>query len=101
MTPIRTLPAFLLLFLASLLAPAAWAAITQDDLLPVDEAFVLETILNLEPKHYLNWKLVYSQWRSGQDVKKLNLLQPPDQSMVFPEWQNQIGLKPDHILFLH
>ena len=41
MTPIRTLPAFLLLFLASLLAPAASAAITQDDLLPVDEAFVL------------------------------------------------------------
>ena len=41
MTPIRTLPALLLLFLASLLAPAASAAITQDDLLPVDEAFVL------------------------------------------------------------
>ena len=29
MTPIRTLPALLLLFLASLLAPAASAAITQ------------------------------------------------------------------------
>ena len=41
MTLIRPLLACLLLPLASLIAPAASAAITQDDLLPVDEAFVL------------------------------------------------------------
>ena len=57
MTPIRTLPAFLLLFLASLLAPAASAAITQDDLLPVDEAFVLTASAPTRDRIEVRWKI--------------------------------------------
>lgn len=57
MTPIRTLPAFLLLFLASLLAPAASAAITQDDLLPVDEAFVLTASAPTRERIEVRWKI--------------------------------------------
>ena len=57
MTPIRTLPAFLLLFLASLLAPAASAAITQDDLLPVDEAFVLTATAPARDRIEIRWKI--------------------------------------------
>ena len=57
MTPIRTLPAILLLFLASLLAPAAWAAITQDDLLPVDEAFVLTASAPTRDRIEVRWKI--------------------------------------------
>ena len=57
MTPIRTLPALLLLFLASLLAPAASAAITQDDLLPVDEAFVLTATAPARDRIEIRWKI--------------------------------------------
>ena len=57
MTPIRTLPALLLLFLASLLAPAASAAITQDDLLPVDEAFVLTATAPAPDRIEIRWKI--------------------------------------------
>ncbi len=57
MTPIRTLPALLLLFLASLLAPAASAAITQDDLLPVDEAFVLTATAPARERIEIRWKI--------------------------------------------
>ena len=57
MTPIRTLPALLLLFLASLLAPAASAAITQDDLLPVDEAFVLTASAPTRDRIEVRWKI--------------------------------------------
>ena len=57
MTPIRTLPALLLLFLASLLAPAASAAITQDDLLPVDEAFVLTATAPARDRIDIRWKI--------------------------------------------
>lgn len=57
MTPIRTLPALLLLFLASLLAPPASAAITQDDLLPVDEAFVLTATAPARDRIEIRWKI--------------------------------------------
>ncbi|WP_448243194.1 protein-disulfide reductase DsbD family protein [Pseudoxanthomonas mexicana] len=57
MTPIRTLPALLLLFLASLLAPAASAAITQDDLLPVDEAFALTATAPARDRIEIRWKI--------------------------------------------
>lgn len=57
MTPIRTLPTLLLLFLASLLAPAASAAITQDDLLPVDEAFVLTATAPARDRIEIRWKI--------------------------------------------
>ena len=57
MTPIRTLSALLLLFLASLLAPAASAAITQDDLLPVDEAFVLTATAPARDRIEIRWKI--------------------------------------------
>lgn len=57
MTPIRTLPALLLLFLASLLAPAASAAITQDDLLPVDEAFVPTATAPARDRIEIRWKI--------------------------------------------
>ncbi|PZQ23720.1 MAG: cytochrome C biogenesis protein, partial [Stenotrophomonas acidaminiphila] len=56
MTPIRTLFACLLL-LASLIAPAASAAITQDDLLPVDEAFVLTATAPTRDRIEVRWKI--------------------------------------------
>ncbi len=56
MTPIRPLLACLLL-LASLIAPAASAAITQDDLLPVDEAFVLTATAPTRDRIEIRWKI--------------------------------------------
>jgi thiol:disulfide interchange protein DsbD len=56
MTLIRTLLAFLLLPLAALAAPPA-AAITQDDLLPVDEAFVLTASAPSRDRIELHWKI--------------------------------------------
>ena len=71
MTPIRTLPAFLLLFLASLLAPAASAALTQDDLLPVDEAFVLTASAPTRDRIEVRWKIAdgYYLYRHRTSVK--------------------------------
>ncbi|WP_334180551.1 protein-disulfide reductase DsbD [Pseudoxanthomonas sp.] len=57
MTLIRTLFACLLLPLASLIAPAASAAITQDDLLPVDEAFVLTATAPTRDRIEIRWKI--------------------------------------------
>jgi thiol:disulfide interchange protein len=57
MTPIRTLLACLLLSLASLVAPTASAAITQDDLLPVDEAFVLSASAPARDRIEIRWKI--------------------------------------------
>ena len=56
MTLIRTLLACLLP-LASLIAPAASAAITQDDLLPVDEAFVLTATAPARDRIEIRWKI--------------------------------------------
>ena len=57
MTPIRALLSLLLLSLTSLLAPAASAAITQDDLLPVDEAFVLTATAPTRDRIEIRWKI--------------------------------------------
>jgi thiol:disulfide interchange protein len=57
MTLIRPLLACLLLPLASLIAPAASAAITQDDLLPVDEAFVLTATAPARDRIEIRWKI--------------------------------------------
>ncbi|MBD9470254.1 protein-disulfide reductase DsbD [Pseudoxanthomonas sp. PXM01] len=57
MTLIRSLLACLLLPLASLVAPAASAAITQDDLLPVDEAFVLTATAATRDRIEVRWKI--------------------------------------------
>ena len=57
MTLIRSLLACLLLPLASLIAPAASAAITQDDLLPVDEAFVLTATAPARDRIEIRWKI--------------------------------------------
>ena len=56
MTLIRILLACLLP-LASLIAPAASAAITQDDLLPVDEAFVLTAAAPARDRIEIRWKI--------------------------------------------
>ena len=56
MTLIRTLLACLLP-LASLIAPAASAAITQDDLLPVDEAFVLTATAPTRDRIEIRWQI--------------------------------------------
>ena len=56
MTLIRTLLAFLLLPLAALTAQPA-AAITQDDLLPVDEAFVLTASAPSRDRIEIRWKI--------------------------------------------
>lgn len=56
MTLIRALPA-LLLFLIGLFAPPASAAITQDDLLPVDEAFVLTATAPSRDRIEIRWKI--------------------------------------------
>ncbi|PPJ43080.1 MULTISPECIES: protein-disulfide reductase DsbD [unclassified Pseudoxanthomonas] len=72
MTPIRTLLAFLLLFLVSLLAPAASAAITQDDLLPVDDAFVLTATAPARDRIEIRWKITDGYYlyrhRTGVDA---------------------------------
>ncbi len=57
MTLTRTLSTFLLLFLTALLAPAAAAAVTQDDLLPVDEAFVLTASAPTRDRIEIHWKI--------------------------------------------
>ena len=57
MTPIRSLFACLLLSFASLTAPSASAAITQDDLLPVDEAFVLTATAPARDRIEVRWKI--------------------------------------------
>ncbi|MDR7069847.1 thiol:disulfide interchange protein DsbD [Pseudoxanthomonas japonensis] len=57
MTLIRTLFTCLLLPFASLIAPAASAAITQDDLLPVDEAFVLTATAPARDRIEVRWKI--------------------------------------------
>ncbi|HEV7269360.1 protein-disulfide reductase DsbD [Pseudoxanthomonas sp.] len=46
-----------LLSLASLIAPAASAAITQDDLLPVDEAFVLTAAAPTRDRIEIRWQI--------------------------------------------
>lgn len=72
MTPIRTLLAFLLLSLASLLAPVASAAITQDDLLPVDDAFVLTATAPARDRIEIRWKITDGYYlyrhRTGVDA---------------------------------
>ena len=72
MTPIRTLLALLLLCLASLLAPAASAAITQDDLLPVDDAFVLTATAPARDRIEIRWKITDGYYlyrhRTGVDA---------------------------------
>ena len=57
MIPIRTLFARLLLPLGVLVAPAASAAITQDDLLPVDDAFVLTASAPTRDRIEVRWKI--------------------------------------------
>lgn len=57
MTPIRALLSLVLLSLTALLAPAASAAITQDDLLPVDEAFVLTATAPTRDRIEIRWKI--------------------------------------------
>jgi len=57
MTPTRALFACLLLPLAALLPPPAAAAITQDDLLPVDEAFVLTASAPARDRIEIRWKI--------------------------------------------
>jgi thiol:disulfide interchange protein len=57
MTLIRPLLACLLLSFASLMPPAASAAITQDDLLPVDEAFVLTATAPTRDRIEVRWKI--------------------------------------------
>ncbi|MBA3930626.1 MAG: cytochrome C biogenesis protein [Xanthomonas sp.] len=57
MTLIRTLFTCLLLPFASLIAPTASAAITQDDLLPVDEAFVLTATAPARDHIEIRWKI--------------------------------------------
>ncbi|MBD9478913.1 protein-disulfide reductase DsbD [Pseudoxanthomonas sp. PXM02] len=56
MTLTRALPA-LLLFLIGLFAPGAATAITQDDLLPVDEAFVLTATAPTRDRIEIRWKI--------------------------------------------
>jgi thiol:disulfide interchange protein len=72
MTPIRTLLALLLLSLASLLAPVASAAITQDDLLPVDDAFVLTATAPARDRIEIRWKITDGYYlyrhRTGVDA---------------------------------
>src|SRR5688572_16074290 len=57
MTLIRTLFAFLAVSLLAVVAPAASAAITQDDLLPVDEAFVLTATAPARDRIEIRWKI--------------------------------------------
>lgn len=57
MTLIRSLFASLLLSFASLTAPAASAAITQDDLLPVDEAFALTATAPSRDRIEIRWRI--------------------------------------------
>ncbi|KRA50807.1 protein-disulfide reductase DsbD [Pseudoxanthomonas sp. Root630] len=72
MTPIRALLALLLLSLASLLAPAASAAITQDDLLPVDDAFMLTVSAPARDRIEVRWKITDGYYlyrhRTGVDA---------------------------------
>ncbi|SDR04483.1 Thiol:disulfide interchange protein DsbD [Pseudoxanthomonas sp. CF385] len=72
MTPIRTLFARLLLPLAVLVAPAASAAITQDDLLPVDDAFVLTVSAPTRDRIEVRWKITEGYYlyrhRTGVDA---------------------------------
>ncbi|HEY1036009.1 MAG TPA: protein-disulfide reductase DsbD domain-containing protein, partial [Pseudoxanthomonas sp.] len=72
MTPIRTLLALLLLSLASLLVPVASAAITQDDLLPVDDAFVLTATAPARDRIEIRWKITDGYYlyrhRTGVDA---------------------------------
>ncbi len=72
MTPIRTLFARLLLPLAALVAPAASAAITQDDLLPVDDAFVLTASAPTRDRIEVRWKITEGYYlyrhRTGVDA---------------------------------
>jgi thiol:disulfide interchange protein DsbD len=56
MTLTRALPT-LLLFLIGLFVPGAAAAITQDDLLPVDEAFVLTATAPTRDRIEIRWKI--------------------------------------------
>jgi thiol:disulfide interchange protein len=71
MTLIRTLFACLLP-LASLIAPPASAAITQDDLLPVDEAFVLTAAAPTRDRIEIRWKITDGYYlyrhRTGVDA---------------------------------
>ena len=72
MTPIRPLLACLLLSLASLMSSAASAAITQDELLPVDEAFVLTATAPARDRIEIHWKITDGYYlyrhRTGVDA---------------------------------